>query len=125
MFKTLLFVGAGGFLGSIARFLTSKYIQLSFNSPLPWGTFIVNILGCFILGLLYGLFEKNNILTDEWRLFLTIGFCGGFTTFSAFANENISMLRDMEILYFFLYAGFSIFAGIMAVYLGNLLIKVI
>ena len=108
MFKSLLLVGTGGFLGSIARFLTSKYMQDNFPSAFPFGTFFVNISGCFLIGLIYGFSEKSSSLTLGWKLFLAVGFCGGFTTFSTFANENLALLRDGDFFHFFLYTGLSI-----------------
>jgi len=125
MLKILLIIGTGSFLGGVSRFLTSRYIQNNFISAFPYGTFVVNILGCFLIGLIYGLSEKGNIISAEWRMFLTVGFCGGFTTFSTFANENISLLRDGDYFYFALYTGLSVFLGLMAVYFGNLIIKII
>jgi len=103
MIKTLLLVGTGGFLGSISRFLASRMMQNYFPSAFPWGTFTVNIAGCFLIGLIYGFSEKSSLLTAGWKMFLAVGFCGGFTTFSTFTNENLALLRDGDFLYFFLY----------------------
>jgi fluoride exporter len=124
MIKILLFIGTGSFLGGISRFLVSRYVQNTIISSFPFGTLVVNIFGCFLLGLIYGLSEKGNVVSPEWRLFLTVGFCGGFTTFSTFANENIALLKDGNIFYFALYASLSVFLGIMATYLGNFLTKI-
>lgn len=123
--KTLLMIGSGGFLGSIARYLISKYFQNFFLSAFPWGTFTANILGCLIIGFLYGLFTRSGYFSVEWRLFFTVGFCGGFTTFSTFANENFMMLREGDYYFFFIYTGLSIFIGISAVFMGNLITKFI
>ncbi|MBK7099443.1 MAG: fluoride efflux transporter CrcB [Sphingobacteriales bacterium] len=125
MVKVLLAIGTGSFLGGISRFLLSRFVQNQVISSFPYGTFVVNIIGCFIIGILYGLFEKDQLLSPEWRMFLTVGFCGGFTTFSTFAGENYSLLKDGNILYAAMYAATSVFLGIMAVWLGNLLIKLI
>ena len=101
MIKTLLFIGSGGFLGSISRFLASRYLQNNFPSAFPFGTFLVNISGCFLIGLIYGFSERSSLLTQGWKMFLAVGFCGGFTTFSTFANENLALLRDGDFFPFF------------------------
>jgi fluoride exporter len=124
MFKILLIIGSGSFLGGIARYLTSRYIQNSVLSAFPYGTFVVNIVGCFLIGLFYGLSDRGNMMNSEWRMFLTVGFCGGFTTFSTFANENVSLLREGSFFYFALYTSLSVFIGLMATYLGNLTTKI-
>jgi len=123
MLKTLLVIGSGSFLGGIARYLASKMVQNSFASAFPFGTMVVNLLGCLLIGLIFGMSEKTNLINEEWRLFLTVGFCGGFTTFSTFANENVVLLRDGNFFYFTLYTGLSVFLGLVAVFLGNALTK--
>jgi CrcB protein len=125
IFKNILIVGIGGGLGSITRFLCQKYISAWYPHPFPFGTFLVNILGCFLIGVFYALAEKGNILTPEWRLFLTTGICGGFTTFSAFAYENVTLLRSGDFLYFGLYIAGSVFLGIIATFGGIALLKLI
>lgn len=123
MFRILLIIGAGGFLGSVSRYLLSRYVQQAVLSPFPYGTFWVNIAGCFLIGLFYGLSERSGLMSDDLRLFLTVGFCGGFTTFSTFANENLTFLRDGAFLYFAAYTSLSVFLGLAAVYFGNLATK--
>ena len=123
MIRLLLIVGSGGFIGTVLRYLVSRYFQQTFVSSFPFGTFAVNIIGCLILGIIYGVSEKTAILSDELRLFLTVGLCGGFTTFSTFANENVAMLRDGEFFQFALYMAASVFCGFVALYLGNLIVK--
>jgi fluoride exporter len=123
MIKVLLYIGSGSFVGGVARFLTSRYIQNTVISAFPFGTFIVNLLGCFLIGMFYGMSERGNFLSVETRMFLTVGFCGGFTTFSTFSGENVAMLRDGNILFVALYTSGSVFLGILATYLGNVIIK--
>ena len=125
MYKIILIIGSGSFFGGVARFLTSRYIQNTFVSAFPYGTFLVNIIGCLLIGIFFGISEKGNIMNTEWKMFLTVGFCGGFTTFSTFANENLALLRNGNIFHFALYAGLSVFLGIMATYLGNMLTKIV
>jgi CrcB protein len=122
MIKLLLIAGTGGFIGTIARFLASRYFQNLLLSTFPFGTFFVNIFGCLLIGILYGLSGKGNFLTPEWRIFLTVGVCGGFTTFSTFAGENIALLKDGNFFYVALYTGLSVFLGLLATYLGNAII---
>lgn len=121
MLKNLLIIGSGGFLGSVARYLVSQLnLTVSFHS-IPVGTLIVNITGSLVIGFLTGIAEKSLILTPEWRLFLMVGLCGGFTTFSAFANENLMLIHNGQIMTVLLYTGLSIFLGFVAVYLGYVL----
>ena len=118
MLKNLLIIGTGGFLGSVVRYLVSQLnLTVSFHS-IPVGTLIVNVAGSFIIGFLTGIAEKSMILTPEWRLFLMVGLCGGFTTFSAFANENLMLIHNGQLMSVLLYTGLSIFLGFLAVYLG-------
>jgi fluoride exporter len=124
MIKTILLIGSGGFIGSVSRYLASRFVQNQFPSAFPYGTFFVNFTGCFLLGLFYGLSEKSPIFTPGWKMFLTVGFCGGFTTFSTFANENLAMLRDGDFFHFIIYTGLSVFLGIAATFLGVVITKI-
>jgi fluoride exporter len=124
-FKTLLLIGIGGGIGSISRFLCYRYIHVAYPAPFPWGTFWVNISGCLLIGLFFALAERGNILSPEWRLFLMTGFCGGFTTFSAFALENINLLKAGDFINFSLYTAGSVVLGLAATYLGIILVKLI
>lgn len=122
MIKAILLVGSGGFLGSVLRYLLSKYIESTWLSSFPFGTFGVNIIGCLIIGLIYGLSIKS-IASGEIRLLLATGFCGGFTTFSSFSYEFLTLLQDGQLWYAFLYSFCSLLAGLLAVWIGLTLIK--
>ena len=124
MVKLLAIIGFGGFIGTIARFLISRYFQLNLPTLFPWGTFIVNLMGCFLIGIIYGISEKGNFLSPEVRLFLTVGLCGGFTTFSTFSNDALMLMEQQEWLRFALYSSLSFFLGIMAVFAGKLLTNI-
>jgi len=125
MVKSLLIAGLGGFIGTILRFLISRYIQVAYIIVFPWSTFLINILGSLMIGVVFGLSEKGNILSPEWRIFLTIGICGGFTTFSTFSNDAFILMQNKEWLRFTLYATLSFFLGLSAVFFGRGLIKLI
>jgi fluoride exporter len=118
MIRTLLIVGSGGFIGSALRYLVQVYAEKLMSSTFPIGTMLVNIAGSFLIGIIYAIAEKGNLMSPEWRIFLTIGICGGFTTFSTFAIDNLNLLRDNSLIYLLLYSGGSIFLGISAAYLG-------
>lgn len=119
MLRTILLVGMGGFLGSVSRFLVGQGLHRFFNTVFPIGTMTVNIVGSFIIGVVYSLAERNNLVSPEMRMFLAVGFCGGFTTFSSFAFDNLSLLKDSGFLYLSIYVGGSVFLGLLAVYLGT------
>ena len=121
--KTILIIFAGSGIGGVARYGMQTWVFRIYPFTFPMGTFIVNMIGCFLIGLFYALSEKGNLLSPEWRLALTTGLCGGFTTFSTFAYENMNLLRTGDYLYFGLYAVGSVILGIAAVYLGILTIK--
>ena len=120
--KILLAIGLGSFLGGISRYLLTLFIQNKILSTFPYGTLGVNIIGCFLIGIVYGLSARGNI-NVEWRLFLATGFLGGFTTFSSFSNETVSMLRDAQYWQAFSYVGLSVLVGLAATFGGISLIK--
>jgi CrcB protein len=120
--KLVLMIGFGGFIGTVFRYLISLGIQNKFLSTWPFGTFTVNIVGCFLIGIVYALSDKGNI-PAEWRLFLATGILGGFTTFSSFSNETVNMLRDSQYLYAFGYVLSSVILGISATFAAIFLIK--
>ncbi|THU40412.1 fluoride efflux transporter CrcB [Niastella caeni] len=123
LWKNILLIGLGGGVGSIARFLCQKYIYEWYPHPFPFGTMIVNVAGCFLIGLFCALADKGNLLTPEWRLLLTTGFCGGFTTFSTFAYENLNLLKSGQVMYFILYTAASVILGLLATWFGYQLVS--
>lgn len=118
MFKLLLLIGTGGFLGSISRYLLQDMVMKKIPSAFPFGTFLVNVSGCFLIGLIYGLSVKSRIMTEEMRFLLATGFCGGFTTFSTFSYESLALLKEGNYLYCSLYIFLSILTGILATFAG-------
>jgi CrcB protein len=125
MLKSILIVGFGGFIGTVARFLTSRYFQENIASVFPWSTFTINIIGSLLIGIFYGISEKGDFLSPDFRLFLTVGICGGFTTFSTFSNDAFLLLKQDEWLRFAFYTSMSFFLGLLAVYFGRIIIKLI
>jgi fluoride exporter len=119
MWKNLLFVFLGGGLGSVLRSLVGRWVTL-LNFPLA--TFLVNVTGCFLIGLFYALFARQ-LMGNDWRLLLTVGFCGGFTTFSTFSNEGLHFLRSGQFLLFAVYVLTTVFFCLLAVWLGDLVGK--
>lgn len=116
-------VASGGAIGSLFRYWANVFVYKFFSPSFPFGTFFINVLGCFIIGVLYGISEKSELISSNVRLFLIVGICGGFTTFSTFSVESINLLRSREILYFFLNLGGQIVLGLMATVLGLVLMR--
>jgi len=123
--KNLLLVGVGGGMGSMLRYLFQKWFSENYPQPFPWGTFVVNLLGCFLIGVIYAASEKTTVIGPQARLFLAAGFCGGFTTFSAFAFENMNLLRIGDTSYFLLYTIGSVIFGIAGVFGGVAVMKLL
>jgi fluoride exporter len=123
MFKILMIVGTGSFAGGVMRYLAGLYMQRLTQSVYPYGTLSVNIIGCLLIGLFYGIAEKGNLLTPEWRIFLTTGLCGGFTTFSTFSHDALNLMNDRGIYTALVYVGISIFIGILFTFLGILITR--
>jgi CrcB protein len=124
MRKDIILIGIGGMAGSIARYLTATYFARIIPSQFPYGTFAVNIIGCLVIGIVFGLSERFGWFTNDWRIFLATGFCGGYTTFSAFAIENVQLLQQSNYLTFALYSIASFIVGPLAVFIGLSLVKV-
>lgn len=117
MLRLLLFIGIGGFLGSVARYYLTEAVQVRFLSNWPYGTFAVNVTGCFLIGIILVAAERTPV-SPELRLFLTTGLCGGLTTFSSFSLEMVNLLRGGQLLYALSYAAFSLLLGLAAVWIG-------
>ena len=120
--KNILAVGAGSFLGGAARYLVSLAMK-GFSKGFPWATLAVNLVGCFLIGLMWGVFSKNGTEGSNWALFLTVGLCGGFTTFSTFSKEALVMLQGGNVWGFAGYVAISLVAGIVLVALGYFLVR--
>ena len=122
LIKTILAVGAGSFLGGAGRYLVSLVMK-SVSQRFPWATLVVNLVGCFLIGLLWGVFSKNGTEGSNWALFMTVGLCGGFTTFSTFSKEALVMLQGGNVWGFAGYVAISVIAGIALVALGYFLVR--
>ena len=122
--RILFFVGLGSFIGGMSRYLLSLFIQNKFLSAFPYGTMTVNIIGCFLIGVVFAFSERGNF-TMEWRLFLATGLLGGFTTFSSFSLETVSLLRGGQLWHAFIYILCSIVIGLLATFAGIFLIKLL
>ena len=120
-----LIITLGGGIGSALRYAVSKFVQDSTNGAFPYHTFAVNIVGCLLIGLFYGLAARGHLGNNTTTLLLTTGLCGGFTTFSTFCNENIALLRGDNTLTALVYVASSVFCGLLAVALGYLIIDII
>lgn len=121
--KQVLFVGLGGAAGSILRYLASIATLKYYSTSFPLATFIVNVVGCFIAGLIFGLVPQETSEAQSLKLLLITGFCGGFTTFSAFALENVRLMNSGNTATAILYVLASISAGLLAAWLGLLLTR--
>ncbi|MBS1916976.1 MAG: fluoride efflux transporter CrcB [Bacteroidetes bacterium] len=122
--KLFLIIATGSGIGGVLRYAMQSYVYKLYPFSFPLGTFLVNITGCFLIGVFFALTEKN-LLSSEIKLFLITGICGGFTTFSSFSYDNIILLRAGNYFYFFLYTFGSVLLGLLATYLGILLIKIL
>ena len=116
----LMMIALGGALGAVSRFLLGNAVSKAIGSALPYGTFVINVIGCFAMGLLMTLIVDREMLPAAWRLFLCVGFLGGFTTFSSFGYEALMMLTEGRLLAVLAYVGGSVALGLVAAGLGVL-----
>ncbi|QBZ98036.1 Putative fluoride ion transporter CrcB [Flavobacterium sangjuense] len=123
MLKTMLYIAIGGAIGSVLRYLTTVLVSKFWSNQFPLATFITNVIGCFLIGLFIGILAKNNMTDSQLKWFLVTGFCGGYTTFSAFGMENFNLFQNNNSLIAFGYMALSILLGLFAVWLGLLLAK--
>lgn len=123
MVRIILLVAFGGAVGSVFRYLTSMFVNKYFTGVFPLATFTVNFLGCLIMGLLFGIFEKQQLTNSDLKMLLITGFCGGYTTFSAFTYENINLLQNSNSAMAFIYIAISVLSGLFAVWLGLTVVK--
>ncbi len=118
MFRSLLLVGAGGAVGSMLRYAVSYAMNKYVQHPFPFGTFIINIVGSLLIGVLFGLASRNQWLQEGGMLILATGFCGGFTTFSAFALENVNLMQKGQSVTAVIYIGLSVIVGLLLCRVG-------
>jgi CrcB protein len=120
--KILMAVGTGSFIGGVFRYLLSRFIHMKILSAFPIGTFVVNVLGCFLIGAVIAFSEKG-AFNPPWRMFLTTGLLGGFTTFSAFSNETVMLLKNGQLSHAIVYILVSVLVGLAATFLGMTIVK--
>lgn len=116
-------IALGGALGAVSRYCLGNFISRMVGTALPYGTFIINIVGCFFMGLLMTVIIERGMLSAPWRLFLCVGFLGGFTTFSSFGYETLMLLQEERFAAALAYVGGSIILGLLAAFAGVILAK--
>ena len=123
MIKGFLIVGLGGAIGSMLRYAVQKIFQAQSPAAFPTGTLLVNIADCFLIGILWGMVRRSLTWNEEMKLLLMTGFCGGFTTFSAFTLEGIGLLKENKTTLFFIYLTASVLGGLLATFIGIRIVK--
>ena len=119
---SLLLIGLGGFLGSVSRWVVGVGFTKALPGYFPYGTFAVNLVGCFLIGLLYGMWSKE-LLHDPGVKLWIVGFCGGFTTFSSFSYDGLRLLQERQLFTYGWYTGGSVVLGLLATYVGWILVR--
>jgi len=119
--KNYLIVGIGSALGGITRYFLSNFVYKFFEPVFPYGTLVVNIIGSFLIGIFLFYLDANDLISSEVRIFLTIGFCGGLTTFSTFTYETFKLIQNSE----FLFAGLNILLNLFLTFFGIILAFII
>ena len=120
--RNTIFIGCGSFIGGAARYIISVAMK-AMSKGFPWGTLIVNLVGCLVIGLLWGFFSKNSSESSSWALFMIVGICGGVTTFSTFSKEALMMLQAGNFISLLAYVTISVIAGIALVAAGYYLVR--
>ncbi len=121
--QEIMVVGVGGFVGAVARYLLSSLVHRNLESHFPWGTLVVNIVGCFVIGCLMYMIENRLIVSDQMRLFLGIGILGAFTTFATFSQEIVVLLRNGHNWMALANILLSVGLGLVALWAGNMLLR--
>ena len=120
--RNTIFIGCGSFIGGAARYLISATMK-TMSKGFPWGTLVVNLVGCLLIGLLWGFFSRGGNDNSSWALFMTVGICGGFTTVSTFSKEALMMLQSGNYMGLLAYVGISVLVGITLVAAGYYLAR--
>lgn len=121
----LVLVAVGGSIGAVTRYLVSVWAADRFGANFPYGTLIVNVVGCFIIGAFMTVATERLVLNPYWRLLITVGFVGGLTTFSSFSYETFSLLEDANLMMAFYNVALNLVLGFFATWLGIGLVRLV
>lgn len=119
--ENIMSIAAGGAAGAVLRYFLGNILTRIWGSSFPYGTFLINIAGCFFMGLLMTVIVDKGMLSPSWRLFLCVGLLGGFTTFSSFSYETLVLLQQGKLLFAMIYTGGSVLLGVLAAFAGVML----
>lgn len=114
----IVLVAIGGGIGAVTRYLTSNWAAARFGAEFPWGTLLVNVVGCFLIGTFMIMFTERFTISSYWRLFFAVGFLGGLTTFSSFSYETLRLVQEADIMQAFYNVGLNLVIGFIATWLG-------